>query len=216
MTLSSELVKVAYNGDGATTSFSVTFVFWDLDDVRVILTDASDAETVWTRGTQYTLAKTVTGSKASTGTLTVITTPTDYTPASGTTLTLISNLLDVQDTSLPAGGVFPSAAVEQRFDQLTRLLQQRTEELSRAPKYAESEAAASIGDMPTLSSRKSNFFAFDAAGKPVAAAGTSANLGPVTSFIDTLLDDPDATTARVTLGATFEDENNIIAAEVFT
>src|SRR3990170_1760191 len=107
MTLSSETVRVQYSGNGSTTVFAVTFAFWSLDDLRVILTvTATGVETVWTRGTQYTL----TGGSGSTGTLTVLTTPTDYPPATGTTLTIKSNLADTQSTALPLGGAFPSAA----------------------------------------------------------------------------------------------------------
>jgi hypothetical protein len=43
--------------------------------------------------------------------------------------------------------------------------------------------------------------AFDGSGNPIAAAGTSANLTPVSTFINTLLDDANAADARTTLGA---------------
>src|SRR6185436_9764513 len=111
MTLSSETVKVQYNGNGSTTAFGITFAFWDADDLRVILRSAAGVETVWTRGTQYT----VTGGDGSTGTLTVVTSPTDYRPQTGEKLTIKSALADTQPTDLPLGGAFPSSSVEQQL-----------------------------------------------------------------------------------------------------
>ena len=85
MTLSSTTNKVAYAGNGSTTSFSVTFIYWEDSTVKVILSnDTTGVETTWVDGTQYTLS----GGDGSTGTLTVDTSPTDYTPASGETLTI--------------------------------------------------------------------------------------------------------------------------------
>lgn len=128
MTLSSTTTKVNYNGDGATTDFAISFVFWDNDDLRVIHRDANDVETVWVRGTHYTVA----GGGGAPGTLTVRTIPTDYTPAAGETLTIKDFQSEVQGDSLPLSGTFPSTVVEQRLDKLTRLIQIHSEEIARS------------------------------------------------------------------------------------
>jgi hypothetical protein len=145
MTLTSELNRVQYSGDAATVAFAVTYVFWSLDDVRVIHTDAAGVETTWVRGTQYT----VTGGDGATGTVTVETSPTDYTPASGTILTLTSNLDDTQNTALPAGGPFPSTAVEKQFDQIVRIIQQVATRVGRGFKFKDTsaETEATIDDL---------------------------------------------------------------------
>lgn len=136
MSLSSVLTKVQYNGDDSTTAFAVTFVFYDDSDLRVIETDTSTGvETVKALTTHYTLS----GGDGSTGTLTML-----VAPATGTTLTIKSNIADLQETSLPAGGKFPSAAVERRLDIITRLIQQQAEEIARAVTLAESSATGSI------------------------------------------------------------------------
>jgi hypothetical protein len=141
MTLTATTSKVAYAGNGSTTSFAVTFIYWDDTDVRVILsTDSTGAETVWTDGTQYTL----TGGSGATGTLTIDTSPTDYTPASGETLTIKSNLPDTQSTSLPLGGSLPSTSIEERLDKSVRLIQQVAEEMTRAIQFPESSTATSV------------------------------------------------------------------------
>lgn len=132
---------VQYAGDGADVSFPVPFDFWDADDLKLILTvDATGVETTWVRGTQYTVA----GGSGSTGTVTVLTSPTDYTPALGETLTIKSGLLDVQELSLPAGGALPSSPLEQQLDKTIRLLQQRSEELDRAVLLAETSTVSGV------------------------------------------------------------------------
>jgi hypothetical protein len=141
MTLTATTSKVAYAGNGSTTSFAVTFIYWDDTDVRVILSnDTTGVETVWTSGTQYNLS----GGSGATGTLTIDTSPTDYTPASGETLTIKSNLPDTQSTSLPLGGSLPSTSIEERFDKNVRLTQQVAEEMTRAIQFPESSTATNV------------------------------------------------------------------------
>ena len=128
MTLTDSTNRVQYTGNGSTTSFAITFVFWDADDPQVTHADSSGTETTWTRGTQYT----ITGGSGATGTLTVVTSPTDYTPALNETLTIKSNLANTQPTSLPAGGELPSGTLEQQLDQIVRQLQQFSETVGRS------------------------------------------------------------------------------------
>ncbi|MDA1327151.1 MAG: hypothetical protein O3C34_20720 [Proteobacteria bacterium] len=136
----------------------------------MIHTDAGNVETIWARGTQYT----VTGGNGSTGTVTVSTSPTDYTPASGTKLTITSSLENKQPTSLPAGGPFPSDAVEQRFDQNVRLIQQLAEQLARSIKFAVTSVFSGI-TIPDPSASKFlrwNAAATDLENADITAAGS--------------------------------------------
>jgi len=173
MTLTSTTNRVQYDGDDSTVEFPVTFVYWANADVAVVHTAADGTETTWVLGTQYTLS----GGNGETGTLTVDTSPTDYTPATGETLTIYSNLLDKQETALPSGGPLPSAAVEQQIDKIVRLIQQKATSLAGALRIPISES--SIGDLPTVDSRKGKVFQFNAStGDPEA--------GAVVTSIDTL------------------------------
>jgi len=141
MTLSSTTTKVSYAGDGSTTSFTVNFKFLKNADVKAILRDSAGAETTWTEGTQYNL----TGKgQASGGTLTIITSPTDYTPASGETLVIKRAAGETQDTSLPLGGDLPSTSVEDALDRLVMLVQAHTEEIGRIPQFSETSTASGI------------------------------------------------------------------------
>ena len=141
MTLTAATNRVQYSGDDSTASFAISFIIWTVDDPEVILTDSSGVETVWTRGTQYTITLT---SPPATATLVVVTTPIDYTPATGETLTIRSALANTQPTSLPAGGALPSSSVEQQFDQNVRQIQQSAEEIDRAIKLVKSSAKTDI------------------------------------------------------------------------
>lgn len=196
MTLTATTNRVQYDGDDSTVSFPVTFIFWDLDDPLVVLTDSSGVETTWVRGTQYTMA----GGSGATGTLTVVTSPTDYTPATGETLTIKSNLANTQPTSLPAGGPLPSGTVEQQLDQIVRQIQQLAETLGRGLTYPLSDSSSLSAEIPNSTDRASSRLGFDAAGEPIAVTGDITGVA-TTAFIDTLLDDGDAPTARATLGA---------------
>ncbi len=100
MTLTSQTNRVQYSGDGSTTAFPTTFVFWLNADIQAIHTDAAGTETIWVSGAHFTL--------------TVATSPTDHTPASGETLTITSNLDDTQDILLPEGGAGRAAIGQDR------------------------------------------------------------------------------------------------------
>jgi hypothetical protein len=137
--------RVRYNGDDVTISFPITFVFWKPDDPQATLADVDGVETTWIRGTHYTIS----GGSGSSGTLTVITLPTDYTPATGETLTIKSDLANTQPSKFPLGGPFPSVAVELQLDQIVRQIQQISEEISRSIqlKISSSESDIFIDDL---------------------------------------------------------------------
>ena len=130
MTLSTTANKVSYAGDGATVSFAIPFLFLENGHIGAILRDAAGDETTWALNTEFTLSG---AGAASGGTLTVSTSPTDYTPATGETLVIRRVVPETQDTDYPEGGAFPAAAHEQALDKLTMLVQQHSEEIARAP-----------------------------------------------------------------------------------
>lgn len=196
MALTSPTVRVQYDGDGATVSFPVSFIFWDADDLTVVHTDTSGTETTWVRGTRYT----VTGGSGSTGTIEVEVTPTDFTPATGETLTIKSSLPNTQPTTLPAGGELPSGSIEQALDQAVRLTQQIDETIGRQLTYPISDAAALSAELPNSSDRASKFLGFSATGEPLATAGSVDTIA-VSTFMETLLDDITAAAALATLTA---------------
>ena len=142
MTLTSVLTKVSFSGNGSTTVFAVSFVYYDNDGLRVLLVnDTTGVEVVQTLTTQYTLSGgsgatgmltmlttqyTLSGGSGATGTLTMLTAP-----ASGETLIVKSDIDDTQETDFPTGGNLRSTSIEEQMDILTRLIQQKKEQISR-------------------------------------------------------------------------------------
>ena len=131
MTLTATTVKDPYDGDDSTTSFAITFIFWNDSDIKAIKTDSSGTESTLVLNTHYTLS----GGDGSTGTLT---TTTGNTFATGEKLTVKSNRPDTQLTALSTGGALPSSDIERMVDQNTRLIQQFAEEIARTLTFAES------------------------------------------------------------------------------
>lgn len=123
----------------------------------------------------------------------------DAAPASGVVVVLVSAISDTQPTEYPEGDDFPSATHELALDRRTRVSQQRAADMPRKLGLAPGDADASIGYLPAAATRASKYLAFDAAGDPIAAAGTS-DATPISAFGATLVDDADAAEARSTLG----------------
>jgi len=161
MTLSSETVRTSYDGDDATTAFSTVFVFWDDSDVRVVHRDSSDTETVYVKGTHYTL----TGGSGAVGT---VTTKSGFTVATGEKLIIISARANTQATSFATGGSFPSANAEKAIDQITRMVQQDAEELGRALTFSETSPDSDI-TFPDVTDNADKIFQINSAGTGISA-----------------------------------------------
>jgi hypothetical protein len=197
MTLNTTDSKVAYAGDGSTTVFAVPFKFLADGDVEALLRDdTTGAESGWTENTQYALTG---AGNDSGGTLTVTTSPTDYTPQSGETLVIRRNAAEVQGAAFPAGGAFPSATIETALDRLTMLVQQHSEAITRTLSVPATDPSDSVGILPSSVARLSRYLAFDANGAPIAAAVPEGG-NVVSAFMATVLDDIDSAAARATLG----------------
>jgi len=197
MTISSTQNKSTYDGDGSQTEFDTVFKFFDNTHVAVTHVDADGLETDWVEGTQYSL----TGAGAdSGGVVTVETSPTDYTPATGSQLVLVLSPPNTQETALPAGGTIKPSAIERMVDLSVQQILAVKENLDRGLKAPITEN--SVGDLPGLASRKGRLLGFNAStGAPQAVAAADVSLTAVTAFIATLFEDADAAAARTTLNA---------------
>jgi hypothetical protein len=169
MTVSSETNKITYAGDGATASFSTSFTFAANGEVTVTLVDSAGAETEWTEGTEYTLAGANTGNA---GTVTVDTSPTDYTPASGETLVIQLKPDYTQTTDLPRGGtVSPADTLEPMHDSRVRQILRLKDDVDRSVKVPISETTPGA-TLPLAATRANKVLAFDASGYPTVSTST--------------------------------------------
>ena len=138
MTISSEISKVQYAGDGSTVAFTVTYSYALETDIVVIHRDASAVETTWTNGTEYELSD-----PGTSGTVTVQTSPTDYTPASGETLTIVRQPPFTQNTDYITGGAVAVVTMEAGFDTVVREIHRLKEITDRMARMPETTASLS-------------------------------------------------------------------------
>ena len=117
MTISTETARVLYNGDDSTTTFPITFTRQVDGDVRVVLRDSSDVETLQVDATDYNIV-------ADDVEMVVA-------PATGEKLLLVRGTALTQTTDYPTDGAFPSASHEAALDKLTMQMQLLDERLDR-------------------------------------------------------------------------------------
>lgn len=197
MTVSTTVASVSYDGDGSTTAFATTFVFFTSADIEVIeRVVATGVETTKTLTTDYTVSGGGTPTPA-TGTVTAVTAP-----AATVKWIIRRAVANTQTTSLPLAGELPSSSLEGMSDKSTMQIQQNTEELGRSIKFPKTDASTLDPTIPSSVDRASKFLAFDSSGNPIASTGPTGDSSiPVSSFIEGLLDDETASDARTTLGA---------------
>lgn len=141
MTITTTTPRAQYNGNGATTAFSVPFEFLEAEGVKVIFTDADGVDATWVKDTHYTLTN---NTAAATGTVNVKTTPSNYTPANGTKITILRNQPLKQTTSYSNNDPFPAKSHEKALDRLAMEVQTISEKVGRAPVLKETSANSGL------------------------------------------------------------------------
>jgi parallel beta-helix repeat protein len=137
MTVSSEVNRSDFAGNGSTTNFATGFRFLQNADIKVILTvTATGVETAQVLDTDYTL----TGAGLDAGGTVVMT----VAPATGTTLTIKRDIALTQLTDYVENDPFPAESHEEALDKVTMLVQQQQEELDRSLKLSESQQSSGL------------------------------------------------------------------------
>lgn len=199
MTVSVETAKTSAIGDGTAIAIPTVFVFHVAADIEVIeRVIATGVETTKTLTTDYTVTGGGgAGAEPATGTVTAVSTV-----ASTLEWHVRRIVAETQGTDLPAAGAFPSTGVETMADRLTMQVQQHSEQLGRSLVFPKTDSASLDPTIPSSIDRVSKFLAFDATGNPIASTGPTGDSSiPVSTYIETLLDDTTAAAARTTLGA---------------
>jgi hypothetical protein len=196
MTIANQNSRILYAGNGVTNDFAVPFPFHAVTDLVVKeIVIATGEESLLVLNSDYV----VTGSQNALG----------HYPNGGTVVTaaplpdtvrlvIYRDPAQIQGLDLLDLDRFPAEAVEAQFDYLTMLVQRVSSLITRSLRQPDGDEFE-IGRVPPAADRALTFAAYDANGDPIAAAGTSANLGPVTPYIDTLLAAPNAAAARAIL-----------------
>lgn len=128
---------LTYNGNGSTTVFNVTFQFFELAVYHI---DSSGTETLWAENTHYT----VTGGEGSTGSITVSTSPTDYTPASGESIRIERVTSKDQPRDYDLDNAVLEAALQQSDDRLAMILQELDYDNRRRPAISKANYTAEV------------------------------------------------------------------------
>ena len=142
MSVTTELNRKTYSGDGVTTAFPTTFQFDTAADLVVIEKNTSTgAETPKSLTTHYT----VSGGSGAVGTVTML-----IAPASGTTLTIYNDPEITQRVDLVEGDVSPAETKERAWDRLTWICQRLADRMDRAIRLSEGYTAAFDLTLPTV------------------------------------------------------------------
>ena len=161
MTISTEVNRLDFAGDGATTAFPTSpMVFFDDTDLVVYVTDnTTGAETLLNLNSTYS----VSGGSGSTGTVDLSGGSAPYgAPASGTTLTILRELALTQSDHFVNGDDNDAAVQETALDRLTLFAQQLKEILARCVQFPPGETPGNTLD--PFATRANTVLGFDANG----------------------------------------------------
>jgi hypothetical protein len=141
MTVSSELNRKEYAGNGVTVAFATSpVVFFDEADLEVyVVVDATGVATLKTISTHYT----VSGGDGAVGTVTMLTAP-----ATGETLVIVRNLSLVQEVDLVNNDSSDAEVIEDALDKLTMMAQQNSARLDRSFTLADSDTSGASLTLP--------------------------------------------------------------------
>jgi hypothetical protein len=124
MAVTTTYAPLTYSGNGSSTDFSVTWPFFDSDDLVVTLISSAGTETVQTITTEYTVSGgTDSDGLPATGTVTMITAP-----ASGETLRISRASDRTQSSTWTKNGPFSAKTLEAALDRAMLVSQEIAEE----------------------------------------------------------------------------------------
>jgi hypothetical protein len=191
MSLATLTNRVQYTANGVNTIFAFPYKFFQDTDLEVYV-----GTSLKTLTTDYTVTGIPPGSFASGGNIVFGTAP-----ANLSVVTIVRKVPRVQSSDYQDYPNYAAAAnvFENDLDRRAMCEQELADEISRILKIPVTDPIGLDMTLPTQLARMNTFFAFDADGKPIAAAGMASV--PVTGFMATLLDDADAAAGRATLGA---------------
>ena len=216
MTISSTTrIAGPFVGNGTASSFPFTFKVFAAADLDVVRLNASTGlETTLVLTTDYTVTLNFDQNSNPGGTVTLVA----GALATGFTLTITSDIANLQPTDLTNQGGFYPEVITDSFDRATIQIQQMQGDVSRSIKAPISDGSPNM-ELPAASVRANTFLAFDANGVPtVQTAGSTGTPTSITrqvfsgtgsQTIFTLATDPGGAgnSAQVFIGGVYQQRN---------
>lgn len=186
MSISSSTRKAGpFACNGSTVAFPFSFKVFAAADVRVVLTDANEAESDLVLGTNYTVALNADQDANPGGTVTTV-----ATYATGYLITLTSQVQNLQPVTLTNQGGFYPKVINTALDRLTILVQQVVEQVGRAVKTPISSGLTPdqlVADLYAVEVNAGNSAAAAANSAANAAASAAAAAAVLDNFDDRYL-----------------------------
>jgi len=151
MSFSSTVDRVAYSGNGVTTAFSFSYIFFDQSDLVVVKkNNTTGVETAQTITTHYTVSGTqANGVYVNGGTVTFLSAP-----ASGETVIIYRDRAATQELDLDENGKIPSESLEKQLDKIATYIQRVKNKLARTIGLKEGFTASFDPTLPALMTNK--------------------------------------------------------------
>ena len=187
MTVSTETNRWTFNGNGATTVFAYTNLIFADSDLDVFLSGVQQTLT-----TDYSVSGVL---NPNGGNITFVVAP----PVGVKNVVAVRNVPALQPIDYVEGDKFPAESHERGLDRGIIVNQQNQATLLRSLRLADSDPDFTIDPIPDAAARALTRLGFDALGKPISITDDITGVA-ATAFGASLMDDVDATAARVTLG----------------
>ncbi len=189
MTISTTINRKEYVGDGSSTSFSFPYFVIAAADLKVYQNG-----TLKTITTHYTLSG---SAPYGSGTNVQFVSA----PALDDEIVIIRDPAITQAVDLVDNDPLPAASIETPLDRLTMICQRLKERIDRSFTLADTDVSGASTELPTPAANK--LIGWDSAGMELAnyASATITDSIIPSAFMETVLDDTSAATARTTLGA---------------
>ena len=141
-------VQYTVGSTGTTGPWTITFPFFNLDDV-IVYQDAVKK----TRGVDYSVSGTAVDDGFSGGTVTWLSS------ISSVTLTILRDIPVERTTDFPTSGYFDIGALNTALDKIIAIQQELETKLLRTVKLADTDANTTPGDLPAASDGKAIYWA---------------------------------------------------------
>jgi len=202
-------------GNGTASVFPFTFKVFAAADLDVIrLNSSTGVETTLVLNSDYTVTLNGNQNTNPGGSVTL----SAGALATGLTLTITSDIANLQPTDLTNQGGFYPEVITDSLDRATIQIQQMADDLTRSIKAPISDASPDM-ELPSASVRANSFLAFDASGNPIVQAASSSAAptsitrqvfsGTGSQTIFTLASDPGGAgnSAQVFIGGVYQQRN---------